>query len=61
MRSFHKAEKSHKRRRLLKKACNDFERNPYKAGKSLLDPKCFVSLKVDKANLDQHRDSSLDD
>ena len=61
MRSLHEAEKSHKRRWLLKKACNDFKRNPYKAGKSLLDPKCFVSLKVDQANLDQHRDSSLND
>ena len=59
MRSLHEAEKSHKRPWLLKKACNDFKRNPYKAGKSLLDPKCFVSLKVDQANLDQHRDSSL--
>ena len=46
---------------MLKKARNDFKRNPYKAGKSLLDPKCFVSLKVDQANLDQHKASSLND
>ena len=61
IRSLHKAEKSRKRRWLLKKARNDFKCNPYKAGKSLLDPKCFVSLKVDQANLDQHRAFSLSD
>ena len=46
---------------MLKKARNDFKRNPYKACKSLPDPKCFVSLKVDQANLDQHKASSLND
>ena len=61
IRSLRKAEKSRKRRWLLKKARNDFKRNPYKAGKSLLDPKCFVSLKVDQANLDQYKASSLND
>ena len=46
---------------LLKKACNDLKHNPYKTGQSLLDPKCFVSLKADQANLDQHKASSLND
>ena len=54
-------EKSHKKRWLLKKARNDFKRNPCKARKSLPDPKCFVSLKVDQPNLDQHKASSLND
>ena len=38
-----------------------FLENLYKAGESLLDPKCFVSLKVDRANLDQHKGSILKD
>ena len=61
IRSLCKAEKSCKRHWLLKKAHNDSKRNPYKAGKSLLDPKCFVSLKVDQANFDQHKAFSLND
>ena len=61
IRSLRKAEKSCKRRSLLKKVRNDFKRNPYKASKSLLDPKCFVSLKVDQTNLDQHRAFSFND
>ena len=46
---------------MLKKPRNDFKRNPFKAGKSLLDCKCFVSLKVDQANLEQHKASNLND
>ena len=61
IRSFCEAEKSHKRRWLLNKAKNKFKCNPYKAGKCLVDPKCFVSLKVDQANLDQHKASYLKD
>ena len=59
IRSLHKAEKSRKRRCLLKKAHKDFKCYPYKASKSLLDPKYFVSLKVDQANLDQHNASTI--
>ena len=58
IRSLRKAEKSRERHWLLKKARNDFKHNPYMAGKSLLDPKCFVSLKIYQANLDQHKASS---
>ena len=61
IRSLRKAKKSRKRRWLLKKARNDFKRNPHKAGKSLFDPKSFVSLKADQANLDQYKASSLND
>ena len=35
-----------------RKAQNNFKCNPYKAGKSLLDPKNLVSLTVDETNLD---------
>ena len=60
IRSLRKAEKSRKRHWLLKIMIrNDFKHNPYMAGKSLLDPKCFVSLKIYQANLDQHKASSL--
>ena len=61
IRSLCKAEKSCKRRWLLKEARKNFKRNPNKAGKSLLDPKCFVSLILDHAKLDQHKDSCLND
>ena len=45
----------------MNKAKNKFKSNPYKAGKCLLDPKCFVSLKVNQANLDQLKASYLND
>ena len=44
IRSLHMSEKSRKRRWLVKKAKNDFKSNPYNAGKTLLDPKCYVNL-----------------
>ena len=56
-----KSEKSRKRRWLVKKAKNDFKSNPYNAGKTLLDPKCYVNLKVKQEDLDQHKSSSLID
>ena len=40
---------------------NNFKHNLYKAGKSLLDAKCLVSIKVDQANLDHHNTSCLND
>ena len=61
IRSLRKSEKSHKRRWLVKKAKNDFKSNPYNAGKTLLDPKCYVNLKVKQEDLDQHKSSSLID
>ena len=59
--SLRKAEKTHKRRWLIKRCKNEFNANPYKAGKSLLDPKCYCSLKVDQEVLDQHKSSNLFD
>ena len=58
IRSLRKSEKSRKRRWLVKKAKNDFKSNPYNAGKTLLDPKCYVNLKVKQEDLDQHKSSS---
>ena len=61
IRSLRKSEKSPRRRWLVKKARNEFKANPYNAGKTLLDPKCYVNLKVEQADLDQHKSSSLID
>ena len=35
--------------------------NPHKAGKNLLHPKCYCSLKVDQETLDQHKSFTLFD
>ena len=56
-----KPEKSRRRHWLVNKPRNDFKANPYNAGKTLLDPKCYVNLKVEQADLDQHKSSSLID
>ena len=57
--SLRKAEKTHKRRWLVKRAKHEFNVNPYKAGKNLLGPKCYCSLKVDQETLDQRKSSNL--
>ena len=61
IRSLRKGEKTRKRLWLMKKAKNEFKVNPYKAGKNLLDPKCYCSLKVDQETLDQHKSFNLFD
>ena len=61
IRSLRKAEKARKRRWLIKRAKNEFHVNPSKAGKNLLDPKCYCSLNVDQETLDQHKSSNLVD
>ena len=57
----HKAEKARKCCWLIKRAKNKFNVNPYKAGKNLLDPKCYCGLNVDQETLDQHKSSNLVD
>ena len=57
--SLRKGEKTRKRHWLIKKAKNEFKVNPYKVGKSLLDPKCYCSLKVDQETIDQHKSFNL--
>ena len=59
--SLRKAEKTRKRRWLVKRAKNRFNINPYKAGKNLLDPKCYCSLMIEQETLDQHKSSNLID
>ena len=59
--SLRKSEKSCRRCWLVKKARNDFKANLYNAGKTLLNPKCYVNLKVEQEDLDQHKSSSLVD
>ena len=59
--SLRKAEKTRKRHWLVKRAKNKFNANPYKAGKNLLDPKCYCSLNVDQETLHQHKSSNLID
>ena len=54
-------DKSCRRCFLVKKATNDFKANPYDAGKTLLDRKCYVNLKVEQEDLDQHKSLSLID
>ena len=54
-----KAEKTRKRGWLIKRAKNEFNVNPYKAGKNL-DPKCYCSLKVDQETLDQYKSNIMD-
>ena len=59
--SLRKAEKTRKRRWLVKRAKNEFNVNPYKAGKNLLDPKCCCRLEVEQKTLDRHKSSNLID
>ena len=59
--SLRKSGKRRRQRWLVKKAINDFKANPYNAGKTLLDPKCYVNLKVEQADLDQDKSSPLID
>ena len=61
IRSLRKVEKARKRCWLIKRAKNEFHVNPYKAGKNLLDPKCYCSLNVDQETLHQHKPSNLVD
>ena len=61
IRSLRKAEKTRKRRWLIKRAKNEFNVNSCKAGKNFLDSKCYCSLKVEQETLDQHKSSNLID
>ena len=60
-RSLRKTEKTRKCRWRVKGTKIEFNVNPYKAWKNLLDPKCYCSLKVDQETLDQHKSSNLID
>ena len=61
IRSLRRSEKSRKRHWLVKKTKNDFKSNPFNGGEILLDPKCYVNLKVEQEDLEQHKLWSLID
>ena len=56
-----RAENGRKKRWKFKKAQTAFRSNPYRAGKSLLDPKCSTTLQVEQSVLDSHKSSSVSD
>ena len=61
LRSLRKGE--HKRKfRWKKKQCDSlFKKNPYLAGKKVLDPKCHAKLSIDLEFMDLHKSSSVKD
>ena len=52
VRNFRKKENKRKKRWKAKKAFRDSKRNPFQAGKDVLDPKCDAKLKCTKSVLD---------
>ena len=56
-----RSENGRKKRWKFKKAQAAFRSNPYRAGKSLLDPKCSTTLQVEQSVLDSHKSSSVSD
>ena len=61
LRNIRRGERNRKKRWKIKNANKSFFRNPYIAGKSILDPKCNIKLNVDKDTLDKHKASSVND
>ncbi|XP_057296267.1 uncharacterized protein LOC130625225 [Hydractinia symbiolongicarpus] len=56
-----RGERNIKKRWKIRNANRAFGKNPYQAGKDLLDPKCSVWLNVHKESLDAHKSSVLID
>ena len=61
IRSLRNPKKARKRRYLIKRTKNEFNVNPYKAGKNLLDPKCYCRLNVDQQTFDRCKSSNFVD
>ena len=61
LRNFRRGEKNRKKRWKVKHAYQSFLKNPYDAGKMVLDPKCDVKLNCDKSFLDQFKFKNLSD
>ena len=55
------SESSRKRRWKIKKANQQFLKNPYQAGKAVLDPKCEIQLQCDQSSLDTFKAKILSD
>ena len=56
-----RGQKSRKRRWKIKQASKNFFKNPYDAGKNVLDPKCDKKLSCSQTQLDQHKSKILSD
>ena len=55
------AEKHRKKRWLFKKLQEKFKKNPYQAGKELLDSKSDAKLTFDQLTLDRFKSASVED
>ena len=61
IRCLRRSEKGRKKRWRRKKASSAFFKNPYEAGKKLLNPSSSEPLHVDKACMDAHKAASAND
>ena len=61
LRAHRRGESSRKRRWKIKKANQDFLKNPFVAAKNVLDPKCDIQLQCQKSALNNFKSNSLAD
>ena len=61
LQNFRRGEKNRKKRWKIKKSFQSFTKNPFEAGKRVLDPSCHVTLKCDRATLDLFKSNTLND
>ncbi|XP_057299380.1 uncharacterized protein LOC130630000 [Hydractinia symbiolongicarpus] len=61
LRLLRRGERNKKRRWKISNARRAFSRNPYLAGKNILDPKCSIKLEVARNEMDSHNHSTLND
>ena len=61
LRNLRKGESKRKKRWKAKKAFKDFKRNPFQAGKDVLDPKCQTKLECTRAVLDAFKSDTVSD
>ena len=61
LRNFRRGEKNRKKRWKIEESYQSFTKNPFQAGKKVLDPKCDVKLECDKPSLDQFKTNTLSD
>ena len=61
LRSLRRSERNRKKRWRFKNANIKFKRNPYQAGKDLLDPRCHIKLSIGKETLDRYLSSIVRD
>ena len=61
LRTLRRGESNRKRGWKIKQARKSFLKNPYEAGKKILDPKCEVSLNCTKSIMDIHKSKILND